>query len=246
MVHEFGYSNCFSRACGVVYIISVLLVIMRKMVVRMNIDTLNPVIRKYQSNMLDIIEEYELLELVRTDFEKGLKIHLSKITVRKGRRYEEIKWPKTFDVMLLKENGREYIVLISSKVPDSAFRRLFDRFKIDIIVTHPTYFKDGVMTFSMMGGPGDLKKALRAMKFVGKVHEVSFHKAVFEEHSALSLLTEKQKEIVIEAMKNGYYDYPRKIDAGGVAEKVGVTKATALEHLRKAEGRLMKSLLIGY
>jgi hypothetical protein len=219
---------------------------MRKMVVKMNIDTLNPIVKRYQSNMLDIMEEYELLELVRTDFEKGLKIHLSKITVRKGRRYEELKWPKNFDVMLLKETGREHIVLISSKVPDSAFRKLFDKFRMDIIITHPTFFKNGVMTFSMLGDPGELKKALTAMKFVGKIHDVSYHKAVFEEHSALSLLTDKQKEILIEAMKNGYYDYPRKIDAGGVAEKVGITKATALEHLRKAEGRVMKSLLVGY
>jgi predicted DNA binding protein len=84
------------------------------------------------------------------------------------------------------------------------------------------------------------------MKFVGKVTEVSFQKAAFEEHSVISMLTTKQREIVIEALRHGYYDYPRKIDASGVAEKVGVSKATALEHLRKAEGRLMKSLLAGY
>ena len=102
------------------------------------------------------------------------------------------------------------------------------------------------MTFSMMGEPDVLKKTLKAMKLVGKITEVSFQKATFEERHALSLLTDKQKEIVIEALKHGYYDYPRKIDAGGVAEKMGITKATALEHLRKAEGRLMKSMLAGY
>jgi predicted DNA binding protein len=216
------------------------------MVVKMDIHSLNPIIKKYQSNMLDIIEEYELLELVKTDFERGLKIHLSKIKVRRGRSYHDLKWPKNFNVVVLKEDGREYIVLISSKVPDSAFRKLFDRFNLDIIITNPTFFKDGVMTFSMMGEPDVLKKTLKAMKLVGKVQDVSFQRAVFEEHNVLSLLTDKQRDVVIEALRRGYYDYPRKIDAAGVAEKVGISKATALEHLRKAEGRLMKSLLVGY
>jgi predicted DNA binding protein len=47
-------------------------------------------------------------------------------------------------------------------------------------------------------------------------------------------------------MRGSLTKHKHMIDAAGVAEIVGVSKATALEHLRKAEGRLMKSLLSGY
>ncbi len=99
---------------------------------------------------------------------------------------------------------------------------------------------------SVIGAEDELKKVLRALKLMGKVNNIRYQKPVYQEHNVLSVLTDKQKEIIIAAKKYGYYDYPRKIDAGKLAEKVGVSKATVVEHLRKAEGRLMGNILAGY
>jgi predicted DNA binding protein len=102
------------------------------------------------------------------------------------------------------------------------------------------------MTLSCIGEEDQLKKIQKVMGLFGKISNIRYHKAVYEEHNLLSVLTDKQREILLAAKKHGYYDYPRKIDTAGLAEKVGVSKATVVEHLRKAEGRLMGNILAGY
>ncbi len=219
---------------------------MRKMIVELDITRLNPIIDRLKGNMLDIIESYELLELLRTDFERGIKVHVSSITIKEGHSYEEIKWPGNFQIHQLARDGRKYILLFSSRAPNKAFKMLMNKFNLNIIPTTPTRFRDGTFTFSVIGEVEELRKTLKRLKLIGHVTDVSYHRAVYEEHNLISVLTEKQKGLIIEAKKLGYYDYPRKIDAGKLAKKIGLSKTTVLEHLRKAEGRLVKNLFAGY
>ena len=43
----------------------------------------------------------------------------------------------------------------------------------------------------------------------------------------------------------GYYDYPKKITSERLAEKINMSRGTILEHLRKAEGRIIEELVSG-
>ncbi len=56
-------------------------------------------------------------------------------------------------------------------------------------------------------------------------------------------LTEKQKEAINLAYKNGYYSFPKKIDIQSLAKKAGLSPSTFQEHLRKAEKRLIPFFL---
>jgi predicted DNA binding protein len=60
---------------------------------------------------------------------------------------------------------------------------------------------------------------------------------------ALPELTDKQEEAIELAYKEGYYDYPRRIELCGLAHLQGVRTSTFQEHLRKAEKKLMPYLL---
>ena len=52
-------------------------------------------------------------------------------------------------------------------------------------------------------------------------------------------LTERQREVFAFARERGYYSWPREVSAKDLADELDVSKATVLEHLRKAESKLL-------
>ncbi|MDS0294194.1 helix-turn-helix domain-containing protein [Halogeometricum luteum] len=52
-------------------------------------------------------------------------------------------------------------------------------------------------------------------------------------------LSERQREVYELARRRGYYAWPRETSAAELAAEVGISKATLLEHLRKAESKLL-------
>jgi hypothetical protein len=204
------------------------------------------IMQKLQGNMLEHIEGFELLELLKMDFEKGVKVMLLEFTLKPGSKMDDIKWPKNFKLTILGEHENKYIMIISARAPNKLFKRLINKAKTDVIWTTPTNYRNGIATLSCIGEAEELKKVVKGLNLFGTVKNISYHKPVYQDHNVLSILTDKQKEIIIAAKRFGYYDYPRKIDTAGLAAKVGVSKATVVEHLRKAEGRLMGNILAGY
>ena len=102
------------------------------------------------------------------------------------------------------------------------------------------------MIVSVTGNEENLKKIHELFKKVGTVNKISFVKSLYNEQTILSCLTDRQKEILIAAKKNGYYNYPRKINSQQLSEKIGLSKPTVVQHLRKAEERIIYNLLTGY
>lgn len=56
-------------------------------------------------------------------------------------------------------------------------------------------------------------------------------------------LSDRQLEALLAAKRAGYYSWPREVNAQEVAEEFGVTGPTFLEHLRKAERKMIVPLL---
>lgn len=52
-------------------------------------------------------------------------------------------------------------------------------------------------------------------------------------------LSDRQREVFEYARQRGYYERPRAVSATDLAAEIGVSKATVLEHLRKAESKLL-------
>jgi predicted DNA binding protein len=56
-------------------------------------------------------------------------------------------------------------------------------------------------------------------------------------------LTPKQIDIVVHAVRAGYFDAPARISADELAKKAGLSRSTFTEHLRKAESKLLTNLM---
>jgi hypothetical protein len=63
--------------------------------------------------------------------------------------------------------------------------------------------------------------------------------------SLLSKLTTRQRQMVLTAYALGYYDVPRRISSDDLARHLDVDKSTIVEHLRKAERKLIGGIIAG-
>ena len=98
----------------------------------------------------------------------------------------------------------------------------------------------------MMGERKNLSDFIEMMRMVGTIRKMAFRRAAYQKADILTVLTEKQRAVMLAAFQNGYYDYPKKISSKQLCEKVSISKPTLLQHMRKAEGRILKEIMTGY
>lgn len=81
----------------------------------------------------------------------------------------------------------------------------------------------------------DLKNIISELSEIGSVMLGKL--LPFESQSRL--LSSRQAEVIELALISGYFDWPRKIEAQDLASELDITHPTLLEHLRKAEKKLL-------
>ena len=65
---------------------------------------------------------------------------------------------------------------------------------------------------------------------------------VFSLASVFSGLTDKQAEALVAALDHGYYEVPKKTTTEEISHKCGVPRTSYEEHVRKAEGKIFRSM----
>ena len=107
----------------------------------------------------------------------------------------------------------------------------------------PIGIGDGKIKISFLGSEKQVKNFMEKIDELGiRYRVVLLADANFSPISPLNRLTEKQREVLMAAYKLGYYEIPRKITSEELAKKLGIVDSTLVEHLRKAEQRLMTQL----
>lgn len=189
------------------------------------------------------INKIEMLHLLKLDFEKIVEITISKLTLKKGIKLENIKLPKYCEILdVLSNKDNQYICVIKAEAPKYTYKlaKLFD---IDIIWDKPTYFTEHSCKVSCIGDEKKFEKIKKAISKVGKIKSISYSNSDYREENLLSNLTEKQKKVIFIAKKLGYYENPRKTTCEFIAKELKLTKSTVNEHLRKAETHIMNAIL---
>lgn len=108
----------------------------------------------------------------------------------------------------------------------------------------PYEVRDGRLRITLLGNNRSLRIFLKTLQKVG-LHPktVSLTDAVFSLNSPLEHLTEKQKNVIMDAFRSGYYDFPRKIGSEALAKRLGIREPTLVVHRRKAERKLFAHML---
>ena len=203
--------------------------------------------REAQKPLFELIHSYEILETLKIDWEDGICVDLIEVTLRENQSIEELRFLGEMEILsVLKSEGFKHTCLIKSYESEESMD-IFKEFDLDLIYSTPFIISDERCTFSVIGDNKNLTRFVDLIKIhAGEVVNVTFQKAKYQKQDILSVLTDKQREIIITAHKYGYYDYPKKINSEKLANKVNISKGTMVEHLRKAEGRILNEILAGY
>lgn len=203
-------------------------------------------------DFFDCVEYIEGKALLKLDIEKGIKVAILDIKMKEGKTLEDLKIPADFYVLdILEQKDTLYTCL--AKIKDKgAFARVREMqpwkslLAENILFDFPFITSEEKIVFTIISDSKTLRKILQVFRSMKIIRSLSFHKATFSGHNVLSCLTERQKEVMLAAHKNGYYNVPREITAEELSEKLGISKATTVEHLRKAENRIISQVAAGY
>ena len=216
---------------------------MRKVIIELKT---NPQFRQAQRSIFDRIESIDGLELFRVDFKGGETLMLTDFKMKQGYTLDDAEIPPEAKVLaVLEVKDDTYTCLLKLK-PYAELDSIVKKFDINVVWDTPLIVTEEKRVYSAIADQENMKKLLDTITLIGTVEKTSYHKPAYGAHGVLSCLTERQKEIVILAKKMGYYEYPRKINGDGLAQLSEISKAAIIEHLRKAESRIMTTILAGY
>ena len=216
---------------------------MRKMTVELSP---NEAMREAQRPLFENIYSYEVLEMLKVDHEQGMCVDLIECELREHLTIDELTSIGRMDILnVLKSVGNRHTCLIKYIEDDS--KDLFKEFDLDLITVPPSKLSEDRYVTTVIGVHENLNRYVELLReHVGKVESISMRQAVYERGELLSILTDKQRQALVTAHRYGYYEYPRRINSTKLAEKVSISKPTLVQHLRKAEGRLMDEILTGH
>ncbi len=216
---------------------------MKKMIVE---GRFAPVMGRLLGNLFDKVECVELIELIRLDIEKGVKLVLVDLIFKPKYTIEDLDSPPGMEVVdVLKRQGRRYTCLIKGKAPADMVP-LFRKFQLDLVWDTPSRVTGDGFTLCCQGDEEDLRRLLEVLKIFTRVEEIKILAPTYHKEDILSCLTERQRDVLLKANQKGYYQHPRLTNTEELSKDLGLSKSTVTEHLRKAESRLMKSILAGH
>lgn len=116
---------------------------------------------------------------------------------------------------------------------------LFPILKAGIPLQTPFEITDGTATWEITTSSERLSGLGEGLDEAGVEFDIDF---VHDEppDPTEGLLTDRQREVLLAAIKQGYYDTPRRTTLTEVSESLDVSKATGSDVLHRVEGKVLK------
>ncbi|AIF84718.1 putative DNA binding protein [Candidatus Nitrososphaera evergladensis SR1] len=116
-----------------------------------------------------------------------------------------------------------------------------------LLMARPPEFLDvNRMKAELVGKETEIKKFLQYTNKLSSTYKILGLTSVdTKAESPLSKLTLKQRQTLLMAFALGYYDVPRRISSEELSRHLNADKSTVVEHLRKAERKLIDGIIAG-
>jgi predicted DNA binding protein len=203
-------------------------------------------VKKEMAETFAQVRSYSILETLKMDYQEGICIEIVELTLKEGASIHDIRTVGNMEILsVLKSIDSKHTCLIRYKEPEESMGQ-FKESDLGLIHTIPTIISPERFTISMMGERKNLSDFVEMIKNAGTIRKMSFRRAAYQKADILAVLTDKQREVMVAAFQNGYYDFPKKISSKKLCRKVSISKPTLLQHMRKAEGRILKEIMTGY
>jgi predicted DNA binding protein len=192
------------------------------------------------------VSSYSILETLKMDYQEGICIEIIELTLKEGASIHDIRTVGNMEILsVLKSIDSKHTCLIRYTEPEES-KGQFQESDLGLIHTIPTIISPEKFTLSMMGEQKNLSDFVEMIRNAGTILKMSFRRAAYQKADILAVLTDKQREVMVAAFQNGYYDFPKRISSKELCRKVSISKPTLLQHMRKAEGRILKEIMTGY
>lgn len=104
----------------------------------------------------------------------------------------------------------------------------------------PLIIRDGWLTGELIGSHEQLSEFTTELAATDVPYEIV---SVTQSYDVSGLLTERQRELITEAVERGYYDSPRSCSLVELADKFGINQSAASGVLHRGEGRIIKEFI---
>jgi predicted DNA binding protein len=199
-----------------------------------------------QRSMFTHIRSYEVLEVLKMDHVKGLYVDLIECHLKENVSIDELESIGNMEILnVIRSEGDKHICLVMGHESEEA-SDVFKGSDLNLIYTAPSLISEDRVIVSFISGQKDMARFVELVKDrIGKVVNITFKQSSYEKKDLLTILTDRQREMMTAAYRYGYYDIPKRISSEQLSEKVNISKPTLLEHLRKAERRILVEILAG-
>ncbi len=202
--------------------------------------------KEAQRPLFTHISSYEVLEVLKMDQLKGFYVDLIECHLKEDVSIDGLDNIGDMEILsVIRSEGDKHVCLVLGREAEQD-TDLFKEWELNLIYTAPSLISEDRIIVSFISSQKDMIKFVELVKaHVGKVVNMTFKKSAYEKKDLLTVLTDKQREVMIAAYRHGYYDIPTRIGSERLSQKLNISKPTLLEHLRKAERRIMTEILAG-
>jgi hypothetical protein len=202
-------------------------------------------IQRLPNSPLNIVKSNEFLHILRFDdkeFAAILRMEFRSLTFKIENLVSYTGLINAKVELLEKDKECRFTFFVKGELPKNTKQQKLASFGGYFLT--PFEIVDGKIRMTFIGKPKQLKALIKTCEDIDLHYKVkSLSEATFSPTAPLSSLTQKQRDVLVTSFREGYYDIPRRIESRELAAKLGLKSSAFIEHRRKAERRLISSIL---